>query len=839
MPYVHSQPEPPERDLIPGFRFLLRFGAILPLFAAVLVFGLILIRGPKQADSLPLQVQASRQKSPIQLVSAQEQPSDILTQTASAPLKQAPSVATLETEAQPSAEVVRHVENWQPTVKANAEPQSVSQIVSAAEEQWANTTRIRQVQSSEPQGSATGQPEVMRFSLSEIDDLIAGGNYPFAQELLQDAHSHSTSLLKVQIELRMALCAELLAQPKNSLKYYRMVMQSPLSPGLSDAASLSASRVLVDQGRQDLAASILARLLIQREQLMATELRAELMHELASCLTPDSTQESLLHPGGWVIPRTNQSPTALMKSWNSISKDTAEIASPSPALSVRRLTNSADGIYVNCSHSSVSVIGAIQSVAKAARLKLAADDDVIQFLSERTSPIACREFPLDVFMDSLCMPLLIDWSMEEGVLQIQLASTRPKSAKRIERFKIAQRFLRLAVTMAPEHSEASLSYLYLGVTYAELGRVDRAVRYFRTSMEQYPRSNVRAAARFNLGKASLATDRREEALQEFYRTVDHVAGPEIDAAAYMFIGRILMENDLPRDAVTPLARAVAFATGSDQEADAAILLSSAYLMHGQMEAANSVLDQHRGAFQKLEEQATTLSSERRHLRKQAAFISSLARFWGTRGYQRSREGGKLLSSLAGLKLDLMFGQHNAYIVGAAYGVVGMKQQRKEIFEAGVAQRPTFPLQNRMKLILAGESSVDQWLQEDKRSQIFTAEDRRKSVATVPALVRLKSDFSAAERAFRAGEYNECLKRCGGIQQSLETLPEELAGTQSEHAIRRANLQLLGKTHQALGNHALAIRCLAGIVDPAALKTTADTGGSKTINSSSAEEGIKQ
>ena len=515
-----------------------------------------------------------------------------------------------------------------------------------------------------------------------------------------------------------------------------------------------------------------------------------------------------------------------MENWNEVSKDTAEIAELGPALTVRRLTSSADGIYVNCHHTSVSVMAVIQSVAKAAKLRLEVDKDVVQFLSERTSPIACREFPLDVFLDAVCMPLLIEWSLEDGVLLVELSNSQSTSKKRIERFRRAQRFLRLAVTMAPEHSQASLSYLYLGVTYAELGRVDRALRYFRTSMDQYPRSNVRAAARFNLGKANLATDNRAEALREFYQTVDQVAGPEIDAAAYMYIGRILMENDLPRDAVNPLARAVAFATGSDQEPDATVLLSAAYLMHGQMEAANTVLDQHRECFDALLSDKQYASQTRLHLRKQAAMLSSLARFWGSRGMQRGREGTKLLSSLAPLKLDLMFGDHNAFLVGAGYGAIGMVDVQKEVFQVAVAKRPPFPLQDRMKLVLAGESSVDEWLKDDHRSQIFSAEDRRKSVATVPALVKLKSQFSAAEQAFRRGQSDECLKLCSLIQADLDQLPIELIGSESESAIRRANLRLLGKAHQSLGNHAQAIRSLSGIIDATTSKANhVPSGGS--------------
>lgn len=838
MTNVRFQSESRERDLIPGFRYLLRFGALLPLCAIVLATGLIIARGPKQKNIRPGLPAIAQQDVPIFKASFQQQATDVLQKTSPGGLKPAPALAESHSENDRPEGVVKTVENWQPEVWPNSEPQSAAQIVNAAEEQWDSGNTVRQVQGAQSSDAAITPREVMRFNLSEIDTLIVRGNYEFALELLQDAYQHSSSLLKIQIELRMALCAELLARPKESLKYYRKVMQSPLSPGLSDAASLSASRVLVDQGRQDLAASILARLLIQREQVMATQLRAELMHELASCLTPDSTQESLLHPAGWVIPRTSRSPTALMESWNAISKDTAEIAKPSRALSVRRLTNSADGIYVDCHHASVSVIAVIQSVAKAAELKLVADEDVVQFLSERTSPIACHEFPLDAFMDALCMPLMIDWSMEEGVLQIQLAKSRPKSVERIERFRMAQRFLRLAVTLASDHPQASLSYLYLGVTYAELGRVDRAVSYFRTSLDQYPKSNVRAAARFNLGKASLAGDRRDEALREFYRTVDNVAGPEIDAAAYMFIGRILMENDLPREAVAPLARAVSFADGSDQEADAAVLLASAYLLHGQMEAANSVLEKHREAFEKLKAQEQTLSPERRHLRKQAALISSLARFWGSRSSQRMREGSKLLSSLASAKPELMFGDQNAFIIGAAYGALGFKQHRKEIFEAALAKQPPFPLQNRMQLVMAGKSSADQWLQNEDRSEIFSAEDRRESVSTVPALVKLKSDFAAAEQAFRAGRFPECVKRCAAIQKSLGQLPQNLKGTDSENALRRANLRLLGKTHQSLGNHALAKRCLSGIFDPAALKVGEHIEATKDLNQSSAAEGIK-
>ena len=812
MPDSYYQTEQRPSHPLARLRLLLGFGAILPVFLAGLTATLVALDDEQQQQKTEGEVSDMQQDLPIRTISAEQDLETLLQKTPFGGLKQASATVASDTQSGEAHADIQHVKHWQPNVSATAESQSVAQILGAAEEQWDAKGTIRLVQGNQAEADANQQPTPMRFSLTEIDRLISGGNYPFALELLQDAHANATSLLKVQIELRMAVCTELLARPKESLKYYRMAMKSPLSPGLSDAASLSAARVLVDQGRHDLAAAMLSRLLVQREQFMATSLRGELMHALASCLTPDSTQASLLHANGWVIPRSHRSPTELMKNWNVASADTTQVAKPKPELTVRRLTGSADGIYVNCQHPSVSVMAVMQSIAKEAKLQLKADRDVIEFLSERSSPIACREFPLDVFLDSLCMPLLIEWSLEDGVLLVELSNSQSASRKKTERFRKAQRFLQLAVHMAPEHSEASLSFLYLGVTYAELGQVERAIRYFRTSMEQYPSSNVRAAARFNLGKANLATDNRDEALKEFYRTVDQIAGPEIDAAAYMYIGRILMENDLPRDAVTPLARAIAFATGSEQEADAAVLLSAAYLMHGQMDASNSVLERHRESFEALVDAKNSVSRERQHLRKQAAMLSSLARFWGSRGMQRGREGTKLLSSLSPLKLDQMFGEHNSFLVGAGYGAIGMLDFQKEIFQAAVAKRPKFPLQDRMQLVLAGESSVDQWLKGDHRSQIFSAEDRRKSVATVPALVKLKSQFSSAEHAFRDGMYTECLKLCAAIQNQLDQLPAELIGSEPEAAIRRANLRLLGKTHQSLGNHAQAIRSLSGIVD---------------------------
>lgn len=830
MPNAQYQSDHRPSAPLPGIRYLLGFAAILPFFAAGLTICVMSVSsrdGQKQDEAVAV---GSQQQMPIRLVSASQADAAFLQQVTPARLKNAPEFATADGGETIAEGTLQHIQNWQPEVSSTAEPQSVSQIIVAAQENWGGERSIRQIQASDSETNSKRQSQVMKFSLSQIDSLIARGNYPFALELLQDAYSNATSLLKVQMELRMALCTELLARPKESLEYYRLVMKSPLSPGLSDAASLSAARVLVDQGRHDLAAAILARLLIQREQIMSPKLRGELMHSLASCLTPDSTQVSLLHDNGWVIPRSSRSPTLLMENWNRVSSDTIQIAEAEPELTVRRLTSSAEGIYVNCQHPSVSVMAVIQSVAKSAKLRLEVNQDVVQFLSERTSPIACREFPLDVFLDALCMPLLVEWSLEDGVLLVELSNSQSASKKRIERFRRAQRFLRLAVTMAQDHSEASLSHLYLGVTYAELGRVDRAVRYFRQSMEQYPRSNVRAAARFNLGKASLANDSREEALNEFYRTVDQVAGPEIDAAAYMYIGRILMENDLPRDAVTPLARAVAYATGSDQEPDAVVLLSAAYLMHGQMEAANTVLGEHREAFDALLDKDASPARERTHLRKQAAMLSSLARFWGSRGMQRNREGTKLLSSLSPLKLDLMFGEHNSFLVGAGYGAIGMMDLQKEIFQSAVAKLPPFPLQDRMQLVLAGESSVDEWLQGDHRSRIFSAEDRRRSVATVPALVKLKSQFSAAESEFRKGNANKTLKICGSIQSQLDNLPAELVGSESEHAIRIANLKLLGYTHQSLKNHEQAIRCFSGIVDADVARTNRRTTGSSSIES---------
>ncbi|MEZ6123116.1 MAG: tetratricopeptide repeat protein [Planctomycetaceae bacterium] len=679
-------------------------------------------------------------------------------------------------------------------------------------------------ETAEPAAGEADSGRHLPINMAQVDRLILQGSYSLAAELLEDFSDRATGLLKDQITLRRGLCAELLGDSQQALLHYQSLLKSEQSLTLKDAAAVAAGRLLMDLGRRDVGSGILMRVLLSRERSMRKDLRGDLVHTLAAGLTALPDTGSLLRPGVWIVPHRFATPEELLKSW--IFEDEAPVPiPPAETLRVRALTQKPHGIMVTIRSARLDTAEVLQRISSELHWTLNIRNSDLLYLVTRATSLDFEELPLDVVLDSLLHPCGMSWTVTDNDIQVvrNLGSLdEPGALVQPEQLKSADRFLQLAVSVAAEHPSAPMSYLLLGATASRLGDNERAIRFFTTCAEQFPRSSSVGAASFNLGKAWLDEGQRDAALAEFFRAVDRISGPEVDAVSYIFVGRILLENDAPRDAVSPLMRGLSLAEGTEYEAQAAILLSAAYLMNGNPEAANTVLVDHRRSVEVPDDLPLPLAESRRQLTPHAAFMSSLVRFWGSEGGQRVREARSLLSALTMVKADEMFGRHNAFLVGSAFGALGLRAEQDAVFRHSLQTPYAFPLQKRMQLVLSGELLVDDSFSSSAAASEGTPDPEMK----MTEIANPRADYVRAEAAFRAQRFDEVLSLCRSVIQTKAPPPAEDGSTAAEtdHSeLKRSALRLMGKAYQARGDHQQAVRCFAGIAPTASEAGAPATG----------------
>lgn len=696
------------------------------------------------------------------------------------------------------------------------------------------------------------------IDLAQIDALILKGNYGFAAELLQEFDARTSGVLKGHIRLRQGLCAELLGNPSLALKFYRSLLKTHASSAISDTATVACARNLLELGHHDVVTPMLMGLLLARERVLEKETLGDVTHLLALSMSVANGPHTLLDDNQWMIPVRHPGPEEILQRWKLTEGGRPELNAADEIL-VRRLTSSPQGVLVTAVNSRLSVERVLARLCKELEWTLVLDDAARRAFVLRVAAIDCEEVPLDVILDCLLQPHGFRWSYLNSRLSVStVAQTRQESApatvdsepdtvtdnvsvetgatvpsltpntattevaesseRERQRLEIAERFQQLAVSLAPEHPRAPGTYLMLGATAAARDELERAISYFKTTLELFPRSSAVGAATFNLGKALLAQGRRDDALAQFYRTVDGASGLGADAVGYLYIGRILLENDTAHDAISPLMRGLSLAEETAYEGPATVLLSAAYLMSGNAEAANQVLVDHRTAFAAASNASAEAAAAKRKISNHAAFLSSLARFWGSQGRQRIREGHALLSSLTNVRAEDMFGQHSGFLIGVAFGAVGLHAEQAAVFRRSLAAPHAFPLQNRIRLLLSGRVGSS-----DSLDPEVTQETQNMTAAAASDTGRWLADRQAklaqAEAAVREGQHAKALSHCRELLLTrAQGVDEESDEMQQEQQIRRTALRIAGLVFQDQGLHQEAVRCFTGTLPEAFLSS---------------------
>lgn len=646
----------------------------------------------------------------------------------------------------------------------------------------------------------TDQQPIIKISLSAIDEYILVGRYSKAAEIMADFAPHAPTSIKDKIQLRQGLCAELMGKYDESLNFYRALTGPEHTIPISNMATVSASRLLIDKGNRAAGNFLLMQLLVSRERSLDEQMRGEVLHTLAWGLSFANENIWLLDEDALVVANRRVTPEELLSRWNNLPK-TVSTSSSVPKLSLQRLTEEPSGVFISISADSVTLADVVNSVTGRMGWNCDCKHEIRMQLAKRSSEFDCNDIPLDALLDSVLVPRGLKWEFAAGTLTITKADV---SANAPPSMKVAVRFLELATSLAPDHPSAPGSYLLLGTIAAEAGKTEDAMHFFQLTEDMYPKTPQAAVTTFNLGKAALHKGDREAALQYFFRTVDRVTSIEVDTAAFIYLGRLLMENDTPGEAISPLMRGLALSQGTHYEGAAALQLASALLMNGNPEGANTVLMNHRLTFDTAENATPLVARRQADISKHAALVSCLTRFWGSEGPQRIREGRSLLQALTVAEQDSMFGGHADYILGVAYANVGLDGEMATTFKKSLTSNDRFPLQQRMRSLLAATGNKDFFA-----NAVTMNSDKAEAPRRVPDLIRKQELLSQTQAAFRQGDHQAVLGFCEQFLKIPQTATDPKR--QEEHNnLSRKMLRLMGLAYQAIGRHEEAVKCFAGL-----------------------------
>jgi tetratricopeptide (TPR) repeat protein len=436
----------------------------------------------------------------------------------------------------------------------------------------------------------------------------------------------------------------------------------------------------------------------------------------------------------------------------------------------------------------------LRRAAAGAGMLLRLSEDAQTRLQERTLRTDCRRLPAAVVCDAILDPLELIWQVAEKTVVVSSASMA--SVEEIGRYRqqTAERTLRFACEIAPDHPWAAASQIELGRVHAASGALEVAARDVAQALESYPRSEFNLEAWFNLAKLQLRLGKMNAALASCIRAADVAGGQPLESACYLYVGRVQLEMDHPRDSVPALTRADALAKGTPLEPTAALMLSAAYFLLENYPRANQVLLDHGASFR------ANASLDR------AAFLSALIRYRGARDdTDRVREGATLIGALTNAQSAGGFGGHWNYLIALGFRDAAMPTEEAAALRRGLECGRLFPLQHRMRALLLDDSAP---LISSQTAKEVTELRSRPQTLLAQALL------ADASQAARRGGADETLRLCRQILEQPD-VPEPC---------RREALQLMGRTYQMLGDHERAIKCFTGLVPdppPAAAPRAAD------------------
>lgn len=590
----------------------------------------------------------------------------------------------------------------------------------------------------------------------------------------------------VNVQYRLALCAEALGRHDEALTTYQIVAELAEGQLLGELAMLGQARVFV--GRRDLTAAqrLLRRWTLEENLTAARSLpvSSEAVYLLASVAAKaafEQTTARLWEDNGLALPQSAFEPSNYLPS--TFASDVRTPSEPPVGISLlHQLRESAPGSsYLQGRLARISVTRVLQQICDAAKWELDLTTMAETGVRAQTVSLDFMEQSADVVLDLVLAPLGIGWTFLDGRVRVLTLSEMDPLQRANYQRKFAERMIFAALLNEPEHPQAPEAYLLLGNLAFQDGNLATARGHFEKVLQNFPRSKVDAEAWFNAAKVAMAEGDLLRARQALWGSVDASRGHPLEPVALLLSGGNALLFDEPEKAVRPLIRAVTLAGDEDIRARSLLTLASAHLIAGHPEAANVALMEDRGLLHKPS------------YRDRAALLGCLARFRAASTPARvERDGRTLISALCHSGVEEFTALHDHLVTVEAYRDVGLTEVGIPLLISALKSRRPSPLRTRMQFLLA---ELLQERGDPKQAEIvLTAMSQEPSPD-----VSIKSLLALAELHLKQEQPQDAEKICRDL------LKQSLNESQ-----RISTLQLLGGIYARRGDRQRAVLCYSGV-----------------------------
>ncbi len=550
------------------------------------------------------------------------------------------------------------------------------------------------------EATPSGTPPInTEDAISRADSLLRDGQANDAATIYLDLLAGNPTKLKPHLLYRLALCREELGNLEQAWSEYQSLAGEDHNVGFWKAVQFAQARVALRMGKAESARWLLSRFSLNSGNDDAEDfLSADVAHLLGHLYAVEALRE---------LPLDVADERALIRPQLTWSVDQAleliqqEVAGETGAgtplepgiLIVDRFGGRPEQLRVNARLSGTNAFDAVAQLAASAGLEVHWTSAAEQFAHRHPARAAVRGISaarfLDLLLDQLSLYWIEDEGVDEGVIEIRSAGEISNEKLLSVQAEQASRNLRYAVSMYPESRLAPYSYLNLGSVAFATGGLQDSVTFFMELVRQHPSASVLRIAWFNLGKLYRLLDDPTQTESAFLHVVDESPGNVIEPLGYLYLGRHYLEQDNPLLAAKHLVRAVSLAKNSETRSQATLALAAAYLMAGNDAAANMVI---------MEQRETLQASA---FRDAAVFLSALARTRASTDEGGARTHGRqLATSISRVKPTDFGGTVGHLLIGAAYEILGLRNQMAIVFENGI-ESAAGPLRDRMKFELAG------------------------------------------------------------------------------------------------------------------------------------------
>lgn len=637
----------------------------------------------------------------------------------------------------------------------------------------------------------TAEPGAEQFAaqMTIADEHLQSGNVARAYDILHDLRVTCRGPVPPALRFRLGLAAEAFGDYSSAMQLYQDLLSQ--SPGLpwSAVASLGWARCLDALGRQDvLTRQFIAAAVLDDSQLPRVA-RLELTHLLGRSLAaglPEFQNHDLLRDDVLALPQMTVNTIDTL--------DLIRHCAQSPASPERRqicqvlqsLGSEPDSTFLRVHLSGVRAADAAESLCATAGFRAAFSDGARHALATRTVTLHTEDRSLSLLLDGLTLSHGLTWMLDGDQFRFATPDEVGWQVAHAHLKASAERIQRHALMEAPESPHAGHTRIALGFLQFAQGRVSDAAHTFSVQLESQPFAAVRCRTAFNLGKCQLQLHDSQAAKQSFLTAIDSALSHlRVKIAAHLYAGRLQIEQGDTQAALTTLRRALSLANGTEFEAEAALTLSSAYLLVDSPHGANAVLMERRDLLRD------------EPWRSPTAFLSALSRFRAAvLPDRREREARTLVTALSRFRPSARFGHHWHVLTAEGCEDLGLDELARQHWHQALDSLQDVALRHHVVMRLADSYRDNHDYQ--------TANDLLSLLPTETA------DHTADLALLRTAELAHLQGRDAEVVRSCHTVLQR----SRDETLRRRALRMLGLSYERTQNHQAAVYCFAGMLPEA-------------------------